>query len=110
MQHLEKGTDSPQKPRAEFDVTLDDCWYGRVVLLFRIRVRTDMKDANGRSVLKDCDCAMIDCLYDYAPGRQKCNFIRIGCKPYANQKQTLCKQIYWFTLVNSNIVQTIFSS
>jgi len=70
------------------------CWYGSVVLLFRIRVRTDMKDADGRSVLKDCDCAMIDCLYDYAPGRQKCNFICIGCKPYVNQKQTLCKQIY----------------
>ena len=55
--------------RAEFDATLDNCWYGRVVLLFRIRVKTDEKDRNGRSVLKDCDCAMIDCLYDYAPGR-----------------------------------------
>ena len=54
----------------EFDVTLEVCWYGRVVLLFSIRVRTDMKDANGRSVLKDCDsdCAMINCLYDYAQG------------------------------------------
>jgi len=54
----------------EFDVTLEVCWYGRVVLLFSIRVRTDMKDANGRSVLKDCNCAMIDChcLYDYAQG------------------------------------------
>ena len=52
----------------EFDVTLEVCWYGRVVLLFSIRVRTDMKDANGRSVLKDCYCAMIDCLYDYAQG------------------------------------------
>ena len=49
--------------------TLDNCWYGRVVLLFRIRVKTDEKDRNGRSVLMDCDCAMIDCLYDYAPGR-----------------------------------------
>jgi len=55
--------------RAEFDVTLDNCWYGRVVLLFRIRVKTDKKDRNGRSVLMDCDCAMIDCLYEYAPGR-----------------------------------------
>ena len=54
--------------RAEFDATLESCWYGRVVLLFRIRVKTDAKDRNGRSVLKDCDCAMIDCLYDYAPG------------------------------------------
>ena len=55
--------------RAEFDAILDNCWYGRLVLLFRIRVKTDEKDRNGRSVLKDCDCAMIDCLYDYAPGR-----------------------------------------
>jgi hypothetical protein len=55
--------------RAEFDVTLDNCWYGRVVLLFRILVWTDQKVGNGRSVLKECDCAMIDCLYDYAKGR-----------------------------------------
>jgi hypothetical protein len=54
--------------RAKFDATLESCWYGRVLLLFRIRVKTDEKDRNGRSVLKDCDCAMIDCLYDYAPG------------------------------------------
>ena len=67
----------PQPPffegiRAEFDVTLDNCWYGRVVLLFRILVKTDKKDRDGRSVLMDCDCAMIDCLHDYAPGRYEC--------------------------------------
>ena len=56
--------------RAEFDATLDSCWYGRVMLLFRIRVKTDQKDGEGRSILMDCDCAMIDCLYDYAPGRR----------------------------------------
>ncbi len=50
--------------RAEFDTTLENCWYGRVVLLFRIRVKTDEKNRNGRSVLMDCDCAMIDCLHD----------------------------------------------
>ena len=55
--------------RAEFDTTLENCWYGRVVLLFRLRVKTDEKDRDGRSVLMDCDCAMIDCLDDYAPGR-----------------------------------------
>ncbi len=55
--------------RAEFEFTLDNCWYWRVVLLFRIRVKTDMKGRNSRSVLMDCYCAMIDCLYDYAPGR-----------------------------------------
>ena len=58
---------------AEFEPTLEKCWYGRVVLLCRVRVKTDMKDDNGRSVLKDCNCALIDCLYDYAPGRYKCN-------------------------------------
>ena len=53
--------------RAEFDVTLDSCWYGRVLLLFRIRVKTDEKDRNSRSVLMDCDCALMDSLYDDAP-------------------------------------------
>jgi hypothetical protein len=53
--------------RAEFDATLDSCWYGRVLLLFRMRVRTDEKDRHGRSVLMDCDCALMDSLYDYAP-------------------------------------------
>jgi hypothetical protein len=32
--------------RAEFDTTLENCWYGRVVLLFRIRVKTDKKDSH----------------------------------------------------------------
>ncbi len=54
---------------AEFDATLDNCWYRRVVLLFYISVKTDKKGRNSRSVLMDCDCAMIDCLHDYAPGR-----------------------------------------
>ena len=64
--------------RAEFDVTLENCWYGRVLLLFRIRVKTDEKDRNGRSVLMDCDCAMIDCLYDYAPGVR---LLPVTCSP-----------------------------
>lgn len=51
--------------RAEFEASLDSCWYGRVVLLFSIVVKTARKDRDGRSVLKECDCAMIDCLYDY---------------------------------------------
>jgi hypothetical protein len=32
-----------ERTRAEFDVTLGNCWYGRVLLLFRIRVKTDEK-------------------------------------------------------------------
>ena len=51
--------------RAEFEASLDSCWYGRVVLLFSIVVKTARKDRDGRSVLKECDCDMIDCLYDY---------------------------------------------
>ena len=50
--------------RAEFEASLDSCWYGRVVFLFRILVKTDQKDRDGRSVLKECECAMIDCLYE----------------------------------------------
>ena len=56
--------------RVEFaDPTIEDCWYGRVALLCRIRVKLDKKDGDGRSVRMDCDCAMIKCLYDFAPGR-----------------------------------------
>ncbi len=57
---------------AEFDVILDNCWHWGMVLLFCIRVKSDKKGRNSRSVLMDsldCDCAMIDCLHDYAPGR-----------------------------------------
>jgi hypothetical protein len=46
--------------RIEFaDPSLEDCWYGRVELLYRIRVKLDKKDGDGRSVRMDCDCAMI---------------------------------------------------
>ena len=38
---------------AQFDSSLDTCWYGRVVLLFSILVKTDQKDRDGRSVLKE---------------------------------------------------------
>ncbi len=33
--------------------------------LCRIRVKLDKKDGDGRSVRMDCDCAMIECLYDF---------------------------------------------
>ena len=64
--------------RAKFDTTLEDCWYGRVVLLFRIRVKLDKRDGDGRSVQTDCDCAMIECLYDFAPGRCACARFAVG--------------------------------
>jgi hypothetical protein len=56
---------------ASAKISLKNCWYGRVVLLFHIRVKTDEKDRNGRSVLMDCDCAM--------------------CTPHMNNMQTECK-------------------
>jgi hypothetical protein len=64
--------------RTEFDTTLEDCWYGRVVLLFRIRVKLDKTDGDGRSVRMDCDCAMIECLYDFAQGRCACARFAVG--------------------------------
>ena len=54
------------------------------VLLCRFWVKTDMKDDKGRSVLMDCDCTLIDYLYDNAPGGYKCIFV---C-----QSKTLSKQ------------------
>ena len=64
--------------RAEFDTTLEDCWYGRVVLLSRVRVKLDKKDRDGRSVRMDIDTAMIECLYDFAPGRCACARCAVG--------------------------------
>jgi hypothetical protein len=69
------------------DPTLIDCWYGRVVLLCRIQVKLDITDDDGRSVQMDCDCAMIECLYDFAPGRCACAIIcfsvHVVCIGYA---------------------------
>jgi hypothetical protein len=88
---------------ADFEPSLDTCWFGRVVLLCRFRVKTDMKDDKGRSVLMDCDCALIDCLYDYAPRRFKTFFCTCKCvKLCRNLAQTfikLCKP-------STNFVQT----
>ena len=64
--------------RAEFDTTLEDCWHRRVVLLFRIRVKLDKKDGDERSVRMDCDCAMIECLYNFASGRCMCARFAVG--------------------------------
>ncbi len=50
---------------------LDTCWFGQVVLLCPFRVKTDIQDDEGRSVLMNCDCDLIDCLHDYARGRYK---------------------------------------
>ena len=74
--------------RAEFDTTLEDCWYARMVLLFRIRVKSDKKDGDGRSVRLDCNCAMIECLYNFAPGRCACARFAVDlhqvCTVFAN--------------------------
>ncbi len=53
--------------RAEFDTTLKDCWYWCILLLFRVQVKLDKEDGDGRSFRMDCDCTMIECLYDFAP-------------------------------------------
>jgi hypothetical protein len=51
--------------KRHFEVDLDACWYGRVVLLFRIKVKSD----SGQ--IWECDCAMIDVLFDLKPARCK---------------------------------------
>jgi hypothetical protein len=47
--------------RAAFSPSVDDCWYGRVNLIFKMRVRTDAGSG------MDCQCALIETLYDYCP-------------------------------------------
>ena len=63
---------------AEIDTTLEDCWFGRLVLLFRVQVKLDKEDGDGRSVQMDCNCAMIKCLYDFAQGRCACARCAVG--------------------------------
>jgi hypothetical protein len=47
----------------DFDLALDNVWYGRLALLFKMTVRTDSNE------LRDVECAMVDVLFDYAEGR-----------------------------------------
>ena len=49
--------------RSRFSPSIDECWYGRVALLFTIHVRTDSGS------LEECKCAMIETLWDYCPGQ-----------------------------------------
>jgi hypothetical protein len=64
------GNGVPPEPfyagkKCDFEVDLNTCWYGRVVLLFRIKVESD----SGQ--IWECDCAMIDALFDLKPARYK---------------------------------------
>ncbi len=47
----------------DFDLSLDNFWYGSVALLFKLTVRTDSNK------MQDVECAMIDVFFDYAKGR-----------------------------------------
>ncbi len=49
--------------RRDFDLSLDDAWYGRVSLLFKAQFRTDIGD------IRELECVMIDVLFNYAEGR-----------------------------------------
>ncbi len=44
-----------------FSPSINECWYGRVNLIFKMLVLTD----GGR--IKECMCALIETLYDYCP-------------------------------------------
>ena len=47
--------------RTSFSPSIDDCWYGRVILIFKMRVRTDTGG------VMECKCALIETLFDYCP-------------------------------------------
>ena len=52
--------------RRDFEADLHSCWYGTVVLLFRMRVKSDSSE------VWECDCAMIDVLFDLQTPRWPC--------------------------------------
>ena len=47
--------------RSAFCASIDACWYGRVNLIFKMRVRTDA------GPVMECQCALIETLFDYCP-------------------------------------------
>ena len=50
---------------SDFTPSINDCWYGRVNLIFKMRVRTDA----GR--VMECQCALIETLYNFRPTKSK---------------------------------------
>ena len=44
---------------SDFSPSIHECWYGRVNLIFKMRVRTDA----GR--LMECQCALIETMYNF---------------------------------------------
>jgi hypothetical protein len=80
-----------EEARVEFAYpTLEACWYGRMALLCSIRVKLDKKDRDGSSVRMDCDCAMIECLNDFAPGRCACARLFLVCIKSATTLHWVC--------------------
>jgi hypothetical protein len=57
--------------RRDFEADLHSCWYGTVVLLFRMKVKSDSGE------VWECDCAMIDVLYDLQTPRCTCRVISL---------------------------------
>ncbi len=49
--------------RRDFDLSLDNVWYGRVALLFKMTVQTDSNE------LLDVECAMIDVFFTPRPAK-----------------------------------------
>ncbi len=47
--------------RSAFSPSIDACWYERVNLIFKIRVRTDA------GPVMECQCALIETMFDYCP-------------------------------------------
>ena len=50
--------------RCNFKAGQGSCWYGRMVLLFKMKVEADNE-------LVECSCAMIEVFFDYRPARPR---------------------------------------
>ena len=73
--------------RKDFELSLDDAWYGRVSLLFKMQFRTDLGD------IRDVECAMIDVFFNYADGRYfSCTHVYFHEEFRSNV--TKCTQMY----------------
>ncbi len=49
----------------DFSPAINECWYGRVTLIFEMRVHTDA------GLLMECQCALIETMYDFRLTKSK---------------------------------------
>ncbi len=81
---------------AAFSPSINECWYGCVNLIFKMRIRTDA------GLIKECQCALIETLYNYCPGQAKTWWPNTARLPILEPSACTCRhKSLWCTLFRS---------